>query len=108
MRVKLIGVSDKTRKSESVTRAKYGLLFSNQRKFPIVDVKFLRSNLPWSFGRVVREVGALRRHMEPMGYAALPADRAIWYAAISISFHFVLRERSEVDRACITSYRFVP
>jgi hypothetical protein len=89
MRVKLIGVSDKTRKSESVNRTKYGLLFGNQRQPLIMDAKFLRSTT-WLFGRLVAKsalCGGISGQSDAPHYQHIAQFGT---AAIGISFHFFL------------------
>src|SRR5438270_6486368 len=88
MRVKLIGVSHKTRKSESVNRAKYDYCSAINASPLIVDAKFLRSTYPVIW-QTCREVGALRRHIGPIGCAALAAHRAIWYGRDRHRFPFL-------------------
>jgi len=91
MRVKLIGVSDKTRKSESVNRAKYGLLFGDQRQSPHHGREVSAPKPTRSSGRLVAKsalCGGISGQSDALHYQHIAQFGT---AAIGIGFHFFLR-----------------
>ena len=107
MRVKLIGVSDKTRKSNPLPKQSTDYCSVINASSAIVDVKFFRSNLPG----LLEELSAksalwveIWSQWDTLHYQQIARFGTPRPASVSISFC----ARTEVDRACIASYRFVP
>jgi hypothetical protein len=91
MRVKLIGVSDKTRKSESVNRAKYGLLFGDQRQSPHHGREVSALNLPGHLEDLSRSRRFAAASRANRMRCITSTSRNLVRPAIGIGFHFFLR-----------------